>query len=239
MRCNCPYVVCKYHGNCAACIAHNRETGDMAHCMEKVAMERGAKMPLRMPEKVYLEQDFEAMSRRSAELVCDVIRQHHGKSLVGYFIRKAQQLAILSGDEALVDESNYRYDGPRPQTMEAAILMLCDIVEASSRSLKKVTQQAVEDLVEKLVYERVKDGELSDCPITLRQIEVIRKSLVNSVLMSYHKRISYADADKEKPPVAASVGEVGQAPQIRMLGKDVFRKEETPKAEENSEISKP
>ncbi len=170
--------------------------------------------------------------------VCDVIRQHHGKSLVGYFIRKAQQLAILSGDEALVDESNYRYDGPRPQTMEAAILMLCDIVEASSRSLKKVTQQAVEDLVEKLVYERVKDGELSDCPITLRQIEVIRKSLVNSVLMSYHKRISYADADKEKPPVAASAGEVGQAPQIRMLGKDVFRKEETPKAEENSEISK-
>ena len=75
MRCNCPYVVCKYHGNCAACIAHNRESGDMAHCMEKVAMERGAKMPLRMPEKVYLENDYEAMSRRSAELVCDVVRK--------------------------------------------------------------------------------------------------------------------------------------------------------------------
>lgn len=166
--------------------------------------------------------------------VCDVIRQHHGKSLVGYFIRKAQQLAILSGDESLVDESNYRYDGPRPQTMEAAILMLCDIVEASSRSLKKVTQQAVEDLVEKLVYERVKDGELSDCPITLRQIEVIRKSLVTSVLMSYHKRISYADADKEKPPASASTDGAGKAPQIRVLGKDVFVKEESPKPEENS-----
>ena len=170
--------------------------------------------------------------------VCDVIRQHHGKSLVGYFIRKAQQLAILSGDESLVDESNYRYDGPRPQTMEAAILMLCDIVEASSRSLKKVTQQAVEDLVEKLVYERVKDGELSDCPITLRQIEVIRKSLVTSVLMSYHKRISYADADKEKPPASASTDGAGKAPQIRVLGKDVFVKEESPKPEENSENSK-
>ncbi|MBR5622809.1 MAG: HDIG domain-containing protein [Opitutales bacterium] len=165
--------------------------------------------------------------------VCDVIRQHHGKSLVGYFIRKAQQLAILSGDEALVDESNYRYDGPRPQTMEAAILMLCDIVEASSRSLKKVTQQAVEDLVEKLVYERVKDGELSDCPITLRQIDVIRKSLVNSVLMSYHKRISYADADKEKPPVPANADEAGKVPQIRILGKDAFPKEDAPKAEDN------
>lgn len=74
MRCNCPYVVCQYHGNCAACIAHNRESGDMAHCMEKVAMERGAQMPLTMPEKVYLENDYEAMSRRSAELVCEVIR---------------------------------------------------------------------------------------------------------------------------------------------------------------------
>jgi hypothetical protein len=97
-----------------------------------------------------------------------------------------------------------------------------------------VTQQAVEDLVEKLVYERVKDGELSDCPITLRQIEVIRKSLVTSVLMSYHKRISYADADKEKPPASASTDGAGKAPQIRVLGKDVFPKEETPKPEENS-----
>lgn len=164
--------------------------------------------------------------------VRDVIRQHHGKSLVGYFIRKARQLAVLAGDEALVDESNYRYDGPRPQTMEAAILMLCDIVEASSRSLKKVTQQAVEDLVEKLVFERVKDGELSDCPITLKQIEIIRKSLVNSVLMSYHKRVSYSDAEKEKSP-AASEGTDG-TPQVRVLNRDVL-----PQEPENTESEQP
>lgn len=75
MRCNCPYVVCKLHGNCAACIAKNRKENDMAHCMEAVAMERGAKMPLRMPEQVYLEDDFEAMSRRSAELVTQVVKK--------------------------------------------------------------------------------------------------------------------------------------------------------------------
>lgn len=75
MRCNCPYVVCQYHGNCKACIAHNRMTGDMAHCMEKAAMERGAVMPLRLPEQVYLEKDAEAMSRRSAELVRDAVRE--------------------------------------------------------------------------------------------------------------------------------------------------------------------
>lgn len=75
MRCNCPYVVCSYHGNCAACIAHNRQTGDLAHCMEKVAMERGAVMPHRMPEKIYLEDDYEAMSRRSAQIVCAAVKQ--------------------------------------------------------------------------------------------------------------------------------------------------------------------
>lgn len=164
--------------------------------------------------------------------VCDVIRQHHGRSLVGYFIRKAQQLAVLSGEEALVDESNYRYDGPRPQTMEAAILMLCDIVEASSRSLKKVTQQAVEDLVEKLIFERLKDGELSECPITLRQIEVVRKSLVSSVLMSYHKRVSYTDIETKKPSAETPGSE--SAPRMRILNKDVFPKSLNPSEEISS-----
>lgn len=161
--------------------------------------------------------------------VCDVIRQHHGKSLVGYFIRKAQQLAVSNGEEGLVDESNYRYDGPRPQTMEAAILMLCDIVEASSRSLKKVTQQAVEDLVEKLVWERVKDGELSDCPITLHQIDIVRKSLVNSVLMSHHRRISYSDAEKEKQVSPEEKND--DVPRVRVLDKEAFPQREAASAD--------
>lgn len=75
MRCNCPYILCPCHGNCAACIARNRVRGDMAHCMEKTAMKLGAVMPLRLPREIYLEEDHEAMSRRSAELVCSVIRQ--------------------------------------------------------------------------------------------------------------------------------------------------------------------
>ena len=73
MRCNCPYVVCPYHDNCKACIAHNRETGDMAHCMEAVAIKRGAVMPHRMPENVYLMDDYEAVSRKSAELIAETV----------------------------------------------------------------------------------------------------------------------------------------------------------------------
>ena len=74
MRCNCPYVICKFHGDCAACIEHNRKTNDLAHCMEKTAVARGAVMPLRIP-KTFLESDFEAMSRRSAELICETLRE--------------------------------------------------------------------------------------------------------------------------------------------------------------------
>ena len=74
MRCNCPYIICKFHGDCAACIEHNRKTDDLAHCMEKTAQARGAVMPLRIP-KTLLEPDFEAMSLRCAELICETLKE--------------------------------------------------------------------------------------------------------------------------------------------------------------------
>lgn len=74
MRCNCPYIVCPLHGDCVACIEHNRLTGDMAHCMEKTAIERGAIMPFRLPKKVYLKDSFEAMSQKSAELIIEALQ---------------------------------------------------------------------------------------------------------------------------------------------------------------------
>ena len=65
-------MICKFHGDCAACIEHNRKTDDLAHCMEKTAQSRGAVMPLRIP-KTFLEQDFEAMSLHCAELICETL----------------------------------------------------------------------------------------------------------------------------------------------------------------------
>lgn len=127
------------------------------------------------------------------ERVRDIIEQHHGTSLVGYFFKKAKDLAISeNGEDAhSVDESFFRYDGPKPQTLEAAIVMMCDVVEAASRSLKKITPQAVEDLVENLIRARIQDGEFDECPITLSQIYTIRRSLVLSVLSTFHSRIEY------------------------------------------------
>ena len=74
MRCNCPYIICQFHGDCVKCIEHNRLTGDLAHCMEKTAIERGAVMPFRLPSEVFLEDSFEAMSQRSADLVAQAVQ---------------------------------------------------------------------------------------------------------------------------------------------------------------------
>ena len=75
MRCNCPYVICKLHGDCAACIAHNVQTNCLAHCMEEIAMQKGASLPIGLPDRVYLERDEEAMSQRSAMLIAQTARQ--------------------------------------------------------------------------------------------------------------------------------------------------------------------
>ena len=127
------------------------------------------------------------------ERVRDVIEQHHGTSLVGYFFKKAKDLAADGNGEGAgtVDEAHFRYDGPKPQTLEAAIVMMCDVVEAASRSLKKITPQAVEDLVASLIRARIQDGEFDECPITISQISTIRRSLVMSVLSTFHSRIEY------------------------------------------------
>lgn len=74
LPCNCPYVICPVYGNCEACIQKNRATGDMAHCMEKRAVELGAKLPVKTPP-TYIENDFEEMSRKSAQLIAEVVQK--------------------------------------------------------------------------------------------------------------------------------------------------------------------
>ncbi len=131
--------------------------------------------------------------------IIDLIEQHHGKSLVSYFFKKAKELAVndpANGGISAVDEANYRYDGPKPQTVEAAIMMMCDVVEAASRSLKKFSAQSVEDLIEKLVSARIQEGEFDECPITLDQINAAKKALRDEVLRANHSRISYSDEEK-------------------------------------------
>lgn len=132
----------------------------------------------------------------------DVIQQHHGTSLVYFFYRKALEArdqvkqSVEEGkanedDVPEVAEKNFRYSGPKPQFRESAIISLADSVESASRSLQKPTPQKVEQLVEEIVRSRINDGQLDECDLTLRELDLIKTSLVTTLRSIMHTRIVY------------------------------------------------
>ena len=119
------------------------------------------------------------------------IPQHHGTSVMSYFQDKA--LREAGGREDLVDARIYRYPGPKPQSREAAILMLADGVEASVRSLDEKDEESIRAMVDRIVDGRVEDGQLDDADLTLRDIAQIKEAFVGQLLGMYHSRIKYPD----------------------------------------------
>jgi putative nucleotidyltransferase with HDIG domain len=119
------------------------------------------------------------------------IPQHHGTSVMSYFHGKA--LAEVGGREDLVDERTFRYPGPKPQSREAAIIMLADGVEASVRSLDDKDEESIRAMVDRIVDGRVEDGQLDDAELTLKNIRQIKDAFVQQLLGMYHSRIKYPD----------------------------------------------
>jgi putative nucleotidyltransferase with HDIG domain len=119
------------------------------------------------------------------------IPQHHGTSVMSYFYGKA--LRELAGDEEAAARDRYRYPGPKPQSREAAILMLSDGVEASVRSLEEKDEVSIRGMVDRIVDARVDDGQLDDAELTLRNISQIKEAFVQQLLGMYHSRIQYPD----------------------------------------------
>jgi len=119
------------------------------------------------------------------------IPQHHGTSVMTYFHTKA--VADAGGREDLVDERAYRYPGPKPQSREAAIIMLADGVEASVRSLDEKDEESIRAMVDRIVDARVEDGQLDDADLTLKHIAQIKDAFVGQLLGMYHSRIKYPD----------------------------------------------
>ena len=119
----------------------------------------------------------------------DFIQQHHGKSLVYYFYRRA-----LEGREENqeVAEEGFRYPGPKPNTKETAIVLLADSVEAATRSLKDPTPDKIEEIVRKVINNKFIDGQLDECELTLKDIEKI-SSVFSKILSGiYHSRVNYS-----------------------------------------------
>jgi cyclic-di-AMP phosphodiesterase PgpH len=119
------------------------------------------------------------------------IPQHHGTGVMTYFHQKA--LREAGGRDELVDARTYRYPGPKPQSREAAILMLADGVEASVRSLDEKDEESIRAMVDRIVDDRVEDGQLDDAELTLKNIAQIKDAFVGQLLGMYHSRIKYPD----------------------------------------------
>jgi putative nucleotidyltransferase with HDIG domain len=152
------------------------------------------------------------------------IPQHHGTAIMSYFYARAKERAAepYGGLEtaegakaaAAVDERKFRHAGPKPQTREAALLMLADSVEASVRSLVSRDEPAIRAMVTRIIEERIADGQFDECDLTLRDLERIRTAFVEQLLGMYHTRIAYPQntvVELESRRAAAGGGAAGDA----------------------------
>jgi putative nucleotidyltransferase with HDIG domain len=136
------------------------------------------------------------------EEIVDFIPMHHGTTRIDYFYNKALQMAESSGDETKIDEINegdYRYPGPRPQTKETGIMMLADAVEAAVRTIEDPTPQRLEDAIDELFRRRFEEGELSECPLTLKDLSRIKTAFLSVLVGIYHTRVKYPATERKKP----------------------------------------
>jgi len=126
-----------------------------------------------------------------AEII-NFIPMHHGTSIMTFFFEKAKK---LYGEEKVLDK-NYRYPGPKPNTKETAIVMLADGCESAVRSIEDPNADKVENVIENVIYNRIREGQLDDSPITFSDIAKIKESFINILVGNYHKRIRYPKQDE-------------------------------------------
>jgi hypothetical protein len=125
--------------------------------------------------------------------VIDFIEQHHGTTLVEYFYDQANKMYASDPDRGEVDETSFRYPGPKPQSKEAGVMMLADAVESASRALVEPTPARIGGLVHDIVMKKLLDGQFDECGLTLRELNTVEDTLVKSVTAVYHSRIKYPD----------------------------------------------
>jgi hypothetical protein len=131
-----------------------------------------------------------ARENKLGQVIIDSIQQHHGTSTISYFYEKAK--AVKGADSVKID--HFRYPGPRPQTREAGLVMLADVVEAASRTLENPTPSRIQGLVQNLINKVFTDGQLDHCELTLKDLHRIAKSFNKILNGIHHHRIEYQDS---------------------------------------------
>lgn len=134
--------------------------------------------------------DLARESKLGSELI-DIIQQHHGTTLIKFFYERALSQADPGVQQ--IDECDYRYPGPKPQTKEAALIMLADAVEAASRTLTDPTPSRIQGMVKKLINNIFIDGQLNECNLTLKDLNQIAKSFTRVLSSSFHHRVDYPE----------------------------------------------
>ncbi|MEC7840031.1 MAG: HDIG domain-containing metalloprotein [Chlamydiota bacterium] len=147
----------------------------IAHVSEGVVMARKAGLP---------------------EQFIDIIKEHHGTTLVYYFYKK--QLEKVEGDITQVDEKDFRYSGPRPRSKESAIIMIADTLEAASRSLETVDEDTIRELATRLIKEKAEDGQFDECLLTFEELAIVRETLIKTLCAFAHSRVKYPRRDSER-----------------------------------------
>ncbi|MDR1452909.1 MAG: HDIG domain-containing protein [Candidatus Margulisbacteria bacterium] len=131
--------------------------------------------------------------------IIDIIQQHHGDNVMSYFFHtfKETNEKAAESEKTTVNEDDFRYHGPKPRTKEAAIIMLADSCEAAVRTLEKPTPSRVNNLISRIIKDKIDNGQLDDSPLTFREISKIRASLQQTIGNMFHNRIAYNDQSKD------------------------------------------
>lgn len=147
----------------------------------------------------------------------DIAEQHHGTTFLHFFYHKAMRQAEEQGIEPDFTEADFRYPGPKAQSKEAAVVGIADSVEAAVRSLRKPTVDQVESMIEKIIKSRLDDHQFNECDLTMKELDVIARTLKETVMGIFHSRIEYPEELKKTKPELpgnsqGSDGERQQAP---------------------------
>ncbi len=144
-----------------------------------------------------------AIKNKIPKKVVEIISQHHGNSVISYFYEKQKGIDAIRTANGKTNglKGHFRYPSRKPQSKEAAVLMLADSTEAAIRSIDKMTPKRIEQMVNDIVEDKINDGQLSEANITLKEIDKVRKNLIDGLISIHHSRITYPEPAKESVEV--------------------------------------
>jgi cyclic-di-AMP phosphodiesterase PgpH len=162
--------------------------------------------------------------------IINIIQQHHGTNLISYFYHKAKEKMLAkSGKVTDVKEEDFRYPGPKPQTKEAGLVMLADMVEAASRSLVDPTPARIQGMVQKIINKVFSDGQLDECELTLKDLHEIAKGFNKTLSGIFHQRIEYPETTAKNAKKAKN----GSADHLPAEDSGIKKTEDKPETEES------